>query len=63
MDSRIATSWISSKRWLEPTTLTWIERKSEPREIQKAAQSNLRRVDWNQFAHRQGRLTVYFGLA
>jgi uncharacterized membrane protein len=27
------------------TQLTWIKLKSEPREIQKAAQSNLRRVD------------------
>jgi hypothetical protein len=43
--------------------LTWIKMKSEPGEIQKAAQSNLRRVDWNQFAHRQVRLIVYFGLA
>jgi hypothetical protein len=32
---------VKAKRWPEPTTLTWIKMKSEPREIQKAAQSNL----------------------
>jgi hypothetical protein len=44
---RVVLLWraMKAKRWSEPTTLTWIKLKSEPREIQKAAQSNLRRVD------------------